>query len=243
MSPEQGTSAWRDLRKKGIGASEAAAVLGLCPYNTPMTVFMDKTGRAQAFEGNFATEKGQELEQKARSLFELLNMETFAPKLGVHPKYDFLRASFDGVSDDGKSILEIKCPSLETLSLAKEGKLPDHYMIQVQQQLLVSGAEKCFFFVYHDKSGDYATVEVLNNPDLQAKIVVGVENFWKNNGSESAFSTVQPFHRRDLYVERESPASFSHSAFVLVWFPIVTNKYFLFLAWALTSDHRQFSGE
>jgi putative phage-type endonuclease len=178
---QQGTQEWHDWRRKGIGASEASAIMGRCPYSTPYSVFMDKTGRAKAFEGNFATMRGSELEEKIRSRYELISMETMEPACAVHPKYEILRASLDGLRSDGKLILEIKVASAETLEMAKNGVVPDHYMIQIQMQLLVTGADKCHFFVYNEKLGDDALVEVAPNLELQAKIVVSCLEFWENH--------------------------------------------------------------
>lgn len=178
---QQGTNEWHEWRRKGVGASESAAILGLCPYSTAFDVFMDKTGRAEAFEGNAATQRGQDLEGKARAMYELISMEDMPPMCAVHPKYDFLRASLDGLRADGKKILEIKCPGAESHEKAKAGIVPDHYMIQIQHQLAVTGADSCDYFSYSYKDGSHALVEVLPNLETQAKIVLAAEEFWTKN--------------------------------------------------------------
>lgn len=177
----QGSPEWHAWRLKGIGASESAAILGLCPYNTPTDVFLDKKGRGEIFEGNVATQRGQDLEGKARAMYELISMEDMPPRLAVHPKFDFLRASLDGLSPDGKKILEIKCPGAESHEKAKAGIVPDHYMIQIQHQLAVTGADSCDYFSYSYKDGSYALVEVLPDLEMQGKIVFMTQEFWLNN--------------------------------------------------------------
>lgn len=178
---QQGTQEWLEWRKKGIGASEAAAILGLCPYSTPNDVFLDKTGRADAFEGNMATQRGQDLEGKARAMYELISMEDMPPAVAVHPKYEIMRASLDGLRSDGKKILEIKCPGAESHEKAKQGIVPDHYMIQIQHQLAVTGADSCDYFSYSYKDGSYGLVEVISDLELQAKIVIAVNEFWNSH--------------------------------------------------------------
>ena len=37
--------AWLDVRKQGIGASDAAAAVGISPYQSPLELWMIKTGR------------------------------------------------------------------------------------------------------------------------------------------------------------------------------------------------------
>ena len=49
-------------RSKTIGSSEIAAIMGLNKYMTPIDVWKRKTGRAEEFEGNAATERGLLLE-------------------------------------------------------------------------------------------------------------------------------------------------------------------------------------
>src|SRR5690606_22837425 len=39
------TPEWHSARSKGVGASEAAAVCGVSPYETPFEVWARKTGR------------------------------------------------------------------------------------------------------------------------------------------------------------------------------------------------------
>lgn len=57
-----GSPEWLEYRKSGIGASEVGAVLGVCPWKSPVDVWLEKTGRAPAFSGNNATYWGNLLE-------------------------------------------------------------------------------------------------------------------------------------------------------------------------------------
>jgi putative phage-type endonuclease len=175
----QGSVAWHEFRKCGVGASEVAAILQICPYSTPHDVWLSKTGRSKFVESGFAMSRGTELESKIRARFELISLDNFTPQVGIHPTYQMVRASFDGVSDDGKSLLEIKCTSEETFKSVKSGKVPEHYYAQVQAQLVVSGADKCFFFVFNEKLQDHALVEVLPDLELQGRIVAAVLEFWE----------------------------------------------------------------
>lgn len=53
---------WLAERKTGIGGSDAAAVLGISPWRTPVDVWLDKTGRKQPGEETEAMRIGAELE-------------------------------------------------------------------------------------------------------------------------------------------------------------------------------------
>jgi predicted phage-related endonuclease len=97
----------------------------------------------------------------------------------VHPEYLICRASLDGISHDGKRVLEIKCPrGLETLNAARAGKVIDHYWPQVQFQLAVTGADSLDFFVFHEESKEDALVQVMPDVAYQGKLIAAVLEFW-----------------------------------------------------------------
>lgn len=142
---------WLEERKKGIGGSDAATILGLNPYKTNMQLWEEKTGRRQAED---ISEKeyvkyGTNAEDLLRELFKL-----DYPKYEVkhdeytiikHPKYPFLFASLDGILIDKETgemgILEIKTTNI-LQSMQKEKwkeKIPDNYYCQVLHYLNVTG--------------------------------------------------------------------------------------------------------
>lgn len=70
MKPEE-RMAWLAERKQGIGGSEAAAILGLSPWQTPTTVWLDKTGRSAPKEETDAMWWGTELEETVARRYTL----------------------------------------------------------------------------------------------------------------------------------------------------------------------------
>lgn len=54
--------AWLAERRKGIGGSDVAGIMGLSPWSTPVTVWLDKTGRSEPKEETEAMRIGTELE-------------------------------------------------------------------------------------------------------------------------------------------------------------------------------------
>lgn len=178
---QQGTEAWKEHRRKGIGASEIAAVIGESPYGTAYSVWLEKTGRSKGFEGNSATFRGSEMEYKARARYELINLENFTPATFVHPEYPIVRVSLDGISDDGKKILEIKCPSEKNHQIAVNGKVPAHYIPQIQYQMAATGADECDFFSYYEgKEGPtHALVNVKSDIEYQGMLIAKALEFWK----------------------------------------------------------------
>lgn len=185
MNIIQDTEEWSEFRLKGVGASEVAAVNGICPYQTPYDIWLIKTKRKKGFAGNSATDHGKETESKARARYELKTMEEMAPACAVHPKYEMCRASLDGIRSDGELILEIKCPQRmgKTIEAVLAGEVPAHYMAQVQYQLAVTGAKKAHFFVYREETLEEPAIDVLIEvePDIkfQGEIIAKVLDFWE----------------------------------------------------------------
>lgn len=174
----QGTPEWIDWRRLGVGASEVPAVIGVCPYSTAYKVFMEKTGKYTGFAGNYATQRGTELEPKARALYELLYMEDMPPALVIHPKYEIVRVSLDGIRADGRLILEIKCLGKENHELVKSGIVPPHYIPQVQYQLAATGADMCHFFSYGSDES-HGLIEVMPDVEYQGMLIAKVLEFWE----------------------------------------------------------------
>lgn len=59
----QSEKQWLQLRKTGIGGSDAGAVCGLNPYASPIAVFQDKTSDTIEDQDNEAMRQGRDLEE------------------------------------------------------------------------------------------------------------------------------------------------------------------------------------
>lgn len=179
----QDSELWHAFRADGVGASEISALTGSDIYkNTPYSTWLVKTKRVKGFAGNSFTTKGKELEAKARARYELINMDDMPPACAIHPRFEICRASLDGISADGKKLLEIKCPTgRSTIDAALKGSVPMHYWEQCQYQMAVTGAETNDFFVYHEESGQDALVSVEADPSCQGRLIAAALDFWSIN--------------------------------------------------------------
>lgn len=61
---------WKALRKKYIGGSDAASVVGMNHFRSAYAPWAEKTGLLPGFEGNLATEVGGYLEEFVAKKFE-----------------------------------------------------------------------------------------------------------------------------------------------------------------------------
>lgn len=140
--------AWLAERRKGIGASEAAAVLGASPWKSAADVWAEKVGIAEPSEEETeAMLWGTRLEPIIREVYmletERLVVQPGGPFAIVQSKkYPFLRTTLDGtivpIDDRGPGVFEAKTASFfKREEWAEEPPL--QYQIQNQHQLAVTG--------------------------------------------------------------------------------------------------------
>ena len=60
---------WLQLRKSGIGGSDAGAICGVNPFSSPMKVYRDKTCDIQEEQDNESIRQGHDLEQYVAERF------------------------------------------------------------------------------------------------------------------------------------------------------------------------------
>jgi putative phage-type endonuclease len=161
---EQGTAAWHEHRRRHRNASEAATVLGVSPWQTPHQLWQLKTGRAQPEPPNAAMAWGTRMEPQARLAYEDRTGLVMEPLVLVDGEYS---ASLDGLTLDGKLLLEVKCPAKGKASAlwqaVSASEIPLHYQYQLQHQLLVSRAELAHLFIWTED--DAILLEHAPDPD------------------------------------------------------------------------------
>lgn len=122
-----------------LGSSDAAAMMMLSKYKTIDQLWEEKVTGVDNFKGNYATQRGHELEPIARDIYEFEYGVTVTPRTFVHKRFEFMRYSSDGFNVEGNYNVEFKCPlNKKAIEEAKEGKVPEQYQSQIQWGLLVS---------------------------------------------------------------------------------------------------------
>lgn len=174
---QQDTPEWHQFRAGGIGASEAPVLLGLSPWTNISQLFLDKTGQGEPKEWNWAMQRGKDMEPVARDMWIKANDIIVNPACAVHsPEKFFVRASFDGLSDDHKTLIEIKVPGLEAHKKAVQKTVPLKYRPQLQWQMLVAELDKMeYVSLYKD---DFRTVEYVRDEAMIRQLIEKAEWFW-----------------------------------------------------------------
>jgi putative phage-type endonuclease len=178
---QQGTSKWHEFRAEGFGASEANIIAGMSKWKTVVDLWAAKTGRpTEPFVMNDAVQHGIDTEPEARQRFIDATDLNMTPICAVSNRHTFVRASLDGISDDRRVILEIKCPSALGIHMATvKGKVPEYYYPQLQHQLYVTGAEVACFWSYVQSMGGFM-IEVKPNLPYLAELIHREKLLWEH---------------------------------------------------------------
>ena len=180
------TQEWLDFRRKGIGASEAASVLGLSRWMSNVELWDLKVGytNAQDISNNPAVAYGNNAENLLFKLFALQYKDRYITKSNknvVYVKDGFQFASLDGELiniQSGKSGNYEGKTVIINSSLTWDDwrdRIPTNYYIQLLHQLLVTGWDFSVInteFRWTDKNGEIATEcrrYLLNANDEQVK--------------------------------------------------------------------------
>jgi putative phage-type endonuclease len=144
---------WHALRKNKIGASDAPVIMGVSPWKTPYQLWREKLSLDAPGQMTDRMQRGLALEDQAREKFMQMTGCIVQPQVLLHPTIDWMMASLDGISSDGKLIVEIKCPNRDDHAIALDGEVPEKYKPQLQHQMEVAGVDKSHYFSFDGQNG------------------------------------------------------------------------------------------
>lgn len=173
---------------RGIGASEAAAAIGLSKWCSPIELWREKTGKAppKDLSGVDYVELGTKTERPMRELFTVLHPEYKVEHFPFDILYQRHRpeyfATLDGELTDlatgDRGILEIKKFEIQKSSDWQEwkDKIPNYYFCQILHQFHATGFSFAWMFALllkRDGDGElrqYYFPRELYEPDIDALI-------------------------------------------------------------------------
>lgn len=164
-----------EFRKNKLGASDAPIILGVSPWCTPLQLYKEKLGLEKR-ESNFQMNRGNTLEPIARKFFEDEIGVSVNPKLMMHPKYNWMIANMDGISEIGHVAVEIKCPGKKDHKTAVEGNVPEKYIPQLQHQMEVCGLDWMYYCSFDGK--DIVNIKVKRDQDYIDTLISVELKFW-----------------------------------------------------------------
>lgn len=171
---------WLELRRGGIGGSDAAAVVGLSSYATPYTVYMDKLGLLPEKEDTEAMRQGRDLEEYVAQRFtEATGKKVQRCNYMIRNlAYPFAIADIDRRIVGENAILECKTTSTLDLKQFRGVEFPERYYGQCVHYLGVTGAEKCYLAVLVLGKGFYV-FELYRDEAEIAALMTAEGQFWE----------------------------------------------------------------
>jgi len=194
---------WLEVRKSGIGGSDAAAAIGLNPYMSPLELWLIKTGRDATLPRPDADDTKEPVYWG--TLLEPIVAASYTRQTGnrvrrvnavlQHPSIPFLLANIDRevVGNRDVQLLECKTAGKFGARLWRVG-VPEYVQVQVQHQLAVTGKRAADVAVL--LCGQKLEVHRIERDDaLIARLIPLEAAFWQHvetdtpppaDGSESA---------------------------------------------------------
>lgn len=173
----QGSAEWLALRAQYRTASEAPAMMGASKYQSRTDLLMaKKTGITPDVTPSqqFIFDKGHATEALARPLAEALIGEELYPIVATDGN---LLASMDGATMLGETLFEHKLWNESVVAQVKAGDLAPHYYWQLEQQLLVSGAERVIFVCSDGTPENFVHMEYRPVAGRAAQLIEGWKQF------------------------------------------------------------------
>ncbi|NWD85603.1 YqaJ viral recombinase family protein [Pseudomonas sp. K5002] len=173
----QGSAEWLALRAQFRTASEAPAMMGASKYQTRTDLLAaKKTGITPDVTPSqqFIFDKGHATEALARPLAEALVGEELYPIVATE---GYLLASMDGATMLGETLFEHKLWNESVVAQVKAGDLAPHYYWQLEQQLLVSGAERVIFVCSDGTPENFVHMEYRAVAGRAAQLIQGWKQF------------------------------------------------------------------
>ncbi|WP_084404128.1 YqaJ viral recombinase family protein [Marinobacterium litorale] len=207
-------SEWLRVRQSGIGASDAAAAVGLNPYQSKLALWMDKTGRDS--EDEPILDGTADSPVYWGNVLEPIVAEHYAKRTGFkvrrvnavlqHPDRPWMLANLDRqvVGSDEVQILECKTAGLNGAKLWRDG-VPHYVQLQVMHQLAVTGQQAADVAVLI--AGQELRIYRLERDEALIKRLIHLEHqFWAlvesdtppdADGSESADRALRQLYPQD----------------------------------------------
>lgn len=184
---------WLAWRRKGIGGSDVAAILGISPWRTARDLYDDKLGIVSAQDDSgiwVALEMGHLLEDLVARIF---SKKTGYPvfqikKMFRNPMHPCMLADVDYfvcLPDGSTAILEIKTTNYNARGHWWDGGMPvvpPYYESQGRHYMAVMDLDRVFFCCLYGNNEDEVEIrEMFRDLDYEHEMVFLEETFWNDH--------------------------------------------------------------
>lgn len=201
MSREQ----WLEMRRKGLGGSDAACLLGLNPWKSLYELYYEKTGFIEDKESTESMRLGTDLEQYVAERY----MEQTGKKVQrtnfiyFDEEYDFMFANIDREIVGENAGLECKITGTYSATDYGVGDVPANYYYQCQWYMMIRKYDYMDLSPYVLQKGLFVN-RIERNDAVIAQLRQAAIDFWTKNvltntppepdGSESSLGVLKKLY-------------------------------------------------
>ena len=175
----QGSDVWHAHRATARNASEAPALMGVSPFLSRQELLRQKaTGYTPDVDAakQRLFDRGHAAEAAARLVIEQALGEDFFTVVATTDD-GYLSASMDGLNMAGDTIFEHKLFNATLAESVRNEELPPMYYWQLEQQLLVSGADKVIFVCSDGTDDNWEQMEYRAVPGRAEQLIAAWRQF------------------------------------------------------------------
>ena len=209
-------------RQKGLFATDAAPALGLSKYRSPVQVWMEKIGEPMPFEESEAMRMGHIMQPVIGRLYEDRTQTRIKDLAGVtlwNKTHPFMGSHFDYVTDDNRTLVEVK--NFHPARLKEFGDdgsddVPMDCLVQSVHEAIVFGVTRVDLAVLF--GGQQFRVFPLElQQDTIDMVIEREERFWRQVVEKVAPAPIDPEETRRLFPKDNgltiiAPASIAEAA-------------------------------
>lgn len=174
---------WLELRRTGIGGSDAAVVMNMSSFMAPIELWQSKTQDGYEKEVTKDAEErmhfGNVLEEVVANEFTLRTGKELRKQGMIRSKENqFMIADVDRIVVGENAIVECKTGSGWSSELWEDNQVPVGYYLQSQHYMACGGYDKCYFAVLLGGS-EFLIREVARNEEDIKALIEAEKNFWE----------------------------------------------------------------
>lgn len=172
---------WLTYRKRGIGGSDAAAIIGANRYRSPFLVYADKVGLGLPEPDSPVLELGNVLEPYVA--------DRFARESGMRVRrsnrtytsraYPWMMANVDRVIVGDNAGLECKTTTRNNNADWDAGEIPPEYYWQCMHYMAVLGYDHWYLAVLFRDTGEFKWVRIERDEEQVSLLIQAEQAFWE----------------------------------------------------------------
>jgi len=177
----QGSADWHAYRAKHFNASDCPAMLGVSSYKSRDALLKEKaTGITPEIDAHTQRifNAGHEFEEMARPIAcGIIGDDLYPITVSLELDGLNLSASLDGITMDDSTAWEHKTLNQRIEEAVLGGEIPEQYRVQMEMQMLVSGAERCLFMASRGTADTEIHKWYESDPVMRERIIAGWKQF------------------------------------------------------------------